>query len=43
MHIGRNILLALAEEVLDMESTGKEDWCIFWQQESEAAIRSVKY
>jgi len=48
MHIDRSTLLALAEEVLDMDSAGKEDWCIFWlewfwRQEIEVAICSVKY
>lgn len=48
MYIDRKTLLALAEEVLHVESVGKEDWCIFWlewfwQQEIEAAIYSVTY
>ena len=48
MHIDRNTLVILAEEVLDMKSTGKEDWCVFWlewfwQQEIEMAISSVKH
>ena len=47
MHIDKNLLMSVAEETLNMESTGKEDWCIFWlewfwQQEIESAISSVK-
>ena len=47
MHIDRKTLLTLAEEMLNMKSTDKEDWCIywlewFWQQEIERAIESIK-
>ena len=43
MHIDKNLLISVAEEMLNMKSTGKEDWCIswlewFWQQEIEKAI-----
>ena len=47
MHIDKNLIIGVAEEALNMKSTGKEDWCIswlewFWQQEIERAICSIK-
>ena len=47
MYVDRNFILALAEQVLNMKTTGKEDWCIhwlewLWQQEIEEAIYNVK-
>ena len=47
MYVDRDLMMAAAEEALNMKVDGKEDWCIswlewFWQQEIEGAISSVK-
>ena len=47
MYIEKDLMIAAAEEALNMKGEGKEDWCIdwlkwFWQQEIERAIWSVK-
>ena len=47
MYIENGLMIAAAEEALNMKVDGKEDWCIdwlkwFWQQEIEKAISSVK-
>jgi hypothetical protein len=47
MYIEKDLMIAAAEEALNMKGEGKEDWCIdwlkwFWQQEIERAISSVK-
>jgi hypothetical protein len=47
MPIDKSFIIDVAEEALDMKSSGKEDWCIswlewFWQQEIEMAICSIK-
>ena len=47
MYIEKDLMIATAEEALNMNVDGKEDWCIdwlkwFWRQEIERAIWSVK-
>jgi len=47
MHIEPGLMVAVAEEALNMKADGKEGWCIswlewFWQEEIERAIRDVK-
>jgi len=47
MYIERDLMIAAAEEALNMKAEGKEDWCIYWlkwlwQQEIERAISNVK-
>jgi len=47
VYIEKGLMIAAAEEALNMKVDGKEDWCIdwlewLWQQEIERAISSVK-
>ena len=47
MHIDQNLRIGLAQEALNMESGGKEEWCVswlewFWQEEIESAICAVQ-
>jgi hypothetical protein len=47
MYVDKDLMIAVAEEVLYMKADGKESWCVswlewFWQQEIERAIGSVK-
>jgi len=47
MYIEKDLMIAAAEEALNMKVDGKEGWCIdwlewLWQQEIERAISSVK-
>ena len=47
MYVDKDSIVGVAEKVLHMESSGKEDWCIwwlewFWQQEIERSICSIK-
>ena len=47
MYVERDLMVALAEDVLCMKADGKERYCIswlewFWQEEVERAVWSVK-
>ena len=47
MPIDNSLIIDVAEEALNMKSSGKEDWCVFWlewfwKQEIERAIYSIK-
>ncbi|MBN2269970.1 MAG: hypothetical protein JXN61_05105 [Sedimentisphaerales bacterium] len=47
MDIQKDLMIALAEDVLCMKAKGREEWCIwwlewFWQEEVERAVWSVK-
>lgn len=47
MYVDKDSIVAVAEKALNMESAGKEDWCIWWlewlwQQEIDMAICDVK-
>ncbi len=47
MYIDKDVMADLAGEALNMETAGKEDWCIwwlewFWRQEIDRAIDDVR-
>ena len=47
MYIDKDVMADLAGEALNMETAGKEDWCIwwlewFWRQEIYRAIDDVR-
>lgn len=47
MYIEPGLMVAVAQEALNMKAAGKEQWCIwwlewFWREEIERAIWDVK-
>jgi hypothetical protein len=47
MYLERGLMVAVAQEALNMKADGKEAWCIswlqwFWQEEIERAIWDVQ-
>ena len=47
MYVDKDAMIVLAGNAVNMDPTGKEDWCIawlewFWEQEIEVAVWEAK-